>query len=349
VAQILESNHAISVQLRELIAGRSDFPAGESNAAAVLPPPPREEDAASMITTATSRRTLSIRSTRSITSLLPSFTEDLKNSRAYKRAQLRGVGFDYQTSSSFTSSTYKGKSWSMLSDMSLGDLFISEISVFELPVHLSDLWDASMYKIVPPAPRWRHSPRPSKLKWSSRGRIHNAITSRNEGLVRTLLAMGADIEERDRFNMTPLLYALYIGRLEIVKLLIWKGADMYARDIDGWTVILCALSRERPYVVEYLLENGGREFVNARDNKGDTVVCWLVRRRDLSGIEKVVEAGALLNLTNSMGETPFQFARRMGAWHNEIASFLWSQLSPDEEKLQGPRFNSGGNSADDSN
>jgi len=161
--------------------------------------------------------------------------------------------------------------------------------------------------------------------------------------------MGADIEERDRFNMTPLLYALYIGRLEIVKLLIWKGADMYARDIDGWTVILCALSRERPYVVEYLLENGGREFVNARDNKGDTVVCWLVRRRDLSGIEKVVEAGALLNLTNSMGETPFQFARRMGAWHNEIASFLWSQLSPDEEKLQGPRFNSGGNSADDSN
>jgi len=99
----------------------------------------------------------------------------------------------------------------MLSDMSLGDLCISEISVFELPVHLSDLWDASMYEIVPPAPRRRRSSRPLKLKWLSRVRIHSAILSRNEYMVRTLLAMRADIEERGHFGMTPLQRALFIG------------------------------------------------------------------------------------------------------------------------------------------
>jgi len=351
VAQILESNHAISVQLRELIARRSDDPASESRtrfgnesgAAAELPAPPSEDDVASMRTTATFRSTLSIRSIRSITSLLPSFTEGLTNSRAYKRAQLRGVGFDYQTSSSLTSSTHKGGSWSMLSDMSLGDLSISEISVFELPVHLTDLWDVSMYEIAPPAPRRRRSSWPLKLKWSSRGRIYNVIYSGSEDVVRTLLAMGADIEERGPFNMTPLLRALYNGQLEIAKLLIGKGADMYACDSDGWTVLHCALASRRLDVVEYLLENGGREFVNARDANGDTIVCWTVDGHYcavLTFIEKLVEAGASLNLTNSMGETPFQLARRKGALRNEIASFLWSQLSSDEQLSQGPRFDS---------
>jgi hypothetical protein len=351
VAQILESNHAISVQLRELIARRSDDPGSEScthfgsnfDAAAELSAQPREDDAASVRTTATSRSALSIRSIRSIRSMLPSFTEDLKNSRAYKRAQLWGTGFDYQTSSSFTNSTRKGGSWSMLSDMSLGGLSISEISVFELPVHLSDLWDRSLYEAVPAAPR--RSSRSLKLKWSSRGRIHNAVFSGEENVVRNLLAMGADIEESGQSKMTPLLRAIWSGQLEIVKLLIENGADMYARDFEGWTVLHCATASRKLDVLEYLLENGGRVFVNARDGDGNTVVCWSLGYEDLSVIEKLVEAGASLNLTNVKGETPFQVARRQGASSNEIANYLWSQLSPDEQLSQGPRFGSAHGSA----
>ena len=347
MAQLLKSNDTISLQLRELIARRSEDPASESctlfggnfYAAAELSAPPRENDAASMGTTATSDGTLYIRSVRS---MLPSFTDNLKNSTAYKRAPLWGAGFDYQTSSFFTNSTYEGWSWSMLLDMGLG-LSISEISAVELPVQLHDVWDSSLYESAPPSPR-QFSCR-LKPKWSSRGRIHNAIEEGNEYVVRTLLAMGAEIDERGAYEMTPLHCAFYNGQIAIARLLIEKGAAMYTRDIDGWTVLHCALASRRLDVVAYLLVNKGREFVNARDDNGDTVACWLVRSCDLSGIKKLVAAGASLSRSNSNGMTPFQLARGQAA-SSEIASYLWSQLSPYEQLLQGPRFDLADESAD---
>ena len=157
MAQILDSNHAISVQLRELIAHRSNGPTHESSidladdVDATTDPfcRPVEDDAASIRTTATSYSIRTVRSIRSIRSMLPSFTDDLVNSRPYKRVQLWGVGLDYYSSSSFASSTGKRRGWSMLSDISLGDLSISEISVFELPIYKSDLWDKSPYDYSP--------------------------------------------------------------------------------------------------------------------------------------------------------------------------------------------------------
>jgi hypothetical protein len=62
----------------------------------------------------------------------------------------------------------------------LGELSISEISVIELPICLSDLWDATPFRLESSVSRPRKSSASLKLKWSSKGQIHNAISEGNE-------------------------------------------------------------------------------------------------------------------------------------------------------------------------
>ena len=169
VAKILQSNHKISIQLRELIK-RND------EGADVGPPIPNQPDAehnkesvstsytpGSLLTPGSSTTdfddnasfksavsSLSIRSmSRSMSSLLlPSFTEDLLNSRAYKQSRYfrRRGGSSSHSVMSFDTSSMKGDTWSMLSNMSLGGLSISGISVLDLPICLSDLHDPTPFQ-----------------------------------------------------------------------------------------------------------------------------------------------------------------------------------------------------------
>jgi ankyrin repeat protein len=69
------------------------------------------------------------------------------------------------------------------------------------------------------------------------------LVSDNEKVVRLLLVMGADVEERGGAKKTPLLYAAWRSRVTVVKILVEAGADMKARDNTGWTVIHWAASR----------------------------------------------------------------------------------------------------------
>jgi len=66
--------------------------------------------------------------------------DNLKSSRAYKQLRHFGLGVDLSSDSvlSFYSSCSSGN-WYMLSDMTLGDLSISQITVLNLPIDLSDI------------------------------------------------------------------------------------------------------------------------------------------------------------------------------------------------------------------
>ncbi|KAF8459322.1 hypothetical protein BGX38DRAFT_1147957 [Terfezia claveryi] len=135
---------------------------------------------------------------------LQSFTRELFRSRAYKRLNSRraGAGSSAESIYSKSSSATKGDRWSMLSDISLGALAISEISVLELPICGSDLYDSQPYDLAEEAtsarrPNGIHAQRRGVLPWPSRGRIHTAIRTNDEFVLRTLITLGADLEEKD--------------------------------------------------------------------------------------------------------------------------------------------------------
>ena len=104
----------------------------------------------------------------------------------------------------------------MLSDMTLGDLSVSQIAVLNLPIDLSDVSNPEPFQDRLAIEKPRSRPR----LWSSRGRIHNAIENGNEFVVKTVLAMGMDIEELDASGRTPLVHAVVKHQEAICNLLL---------------------------------------------------------------------------------------------------------------------------------
>jgi len=175
----------------------------------------------------------SIMSKRSILSFRlgrPDYLEDLKESRAYKRLRHFGRGIDIDSSTESVFSSDSGCStghWSMLSDITLGDLSISQIAVLNLPINLADVSNPEPFqdRLSMETPRSHLMPR---RIWSSRGRIHNAIENGNEFVVRTVLTMGMDLEELDSNRRTPLVHATMKRQEAICKLLLEKDASVEA-------------------------------------------------------------------------------------------------------------------------
>ncbi|KAF8455162.1 ankyrin repeat-containing domain protein [Terfezia claveryi] len=159
----------------------------------------------------------------------PVYIEDLKASRAYKRLRHFGGGIDSSSDSVFSlASGCTTGNWSMLSDITLGDLSVSQIAVLNLPIDLTDVSNPEPFQAQLSMQTLHHPKSRVRNKRSSRGRIHNAIENGNVFVVRALLAMGMDTEELDSNGRTPLLHATMKRQEAICRLLLEKGASVEA-------------------------------------------------------------------------------------------------------------------------
>ena len=261
----MQSNHAHSVLLRDLISrqnavlnhqdavlsrvdavlSRQDeqarvleeirdrpYPStpGDTDSSMVWAPPPSTSRPPSNYHDNCNSDNASIMSRRSTFSFRlgrPTYIDDLKASRAYKRLRHFGLGIDSSSDSVLSfDSTCSAGNWSMLSDITLGDLSVSQIAVLNLPIELADVSNPEPFQ--EPSSTEIHSRPKSRRRWSSRGRIHNAIENGNEFVIKTLLAMGVDIEELDSSGRTPLAHAAVKHQEAICKFLLEKGASLEA-------------------------------------------------------------------------------------------------------------------------
>jgi ankyrin repeat protein len=165
---------------------------------------------------------------------------------------------------------------------------------------------------------------------SLKGRLETAIHSKEENVVRLLLFMGADVEERGWHNMTPLLIAASNGRLTIVKILVEAGADMKAHEILGRTVLHYAAHGGDVELFQFLLDNGALELLDVTNADGNTPLHSAAWNNNLPVAQMLVERGARVNAKNRKGQTPYQIPRP------EVAKYLWSRLSPDEQAHETP-------------
>ena len=252
---ILQSNHSHSALLRDLISRQHDLEArvideirslastlggtgssagvgsstGAGSSAVLTPPPSADTHAPDYQDNSDNASITSRRSTRSLWLGQATYLEDLKESRAYKRLRYFGLDLDSSANSVLTfDSSFSAGNWSILSDITLGDLSVSEIAVLNLPIDLADISNPEPFLEPNSTETNRRSrPKPRRI-WSSRGRIHNAIENGNGFVVRTLLAMGMDVEELDSNSRTPLIHATVKCQESICKSLLEKGASVEA-------------------------------------------------------------------------------------------------------------------------
>ena len=90
--------------------------------------------------------------------------------------------------------------------------------------------------------------------------------------VRSLLAQATDVNVRDEYGWTPLLWAAMNGHTDIVRVLLVSGANPNTRNKYGWTPLMWAAGQGYGDIVRSLIASGAR--LNAQDRNGWTAIMW---------------------------------------------------------------------------
>ena len=87
-------------------------------------------------------------------------------------------------------------------------------------------------------------------------KIIQAVKDGNVEAVKKYLAAGMDVNTKDGYGATPLLYAAEYGYNDVAELLITNGADVNARYNDGLTALHAAVLYGSNEIVKLLIDQG---------------------------------------------------------------------------------------------
>jgi ketosteroid isomerase-like protein len=132
-------------------------------------------------------------------------------------------------------------------------------------------------------------------------RLIQAVQNNQLSIVQSLLAIGANVNVRDKNaqgHLTPLMIAARQANAKMVRLLLDSGADLYMLDsYSGDSVLHQACKSGSTEVIHLLIEAGA--FVNAVSPTGTDET--LLRHAHLACAEVLVHTGADLNLIDGIG------------------------------------------------
>src|SRR5262249_7482665 len=138
------------------------------------------------------------------------------------------------------------------------------------------------------------------------------VSSNELHRVRVLLDYGASVDDRGRYGLTALHYAVRGGKLPLIKLLLERGAQVGALDGDGLTPLV-HLSKTRSKsdpipVLELLLANGAD--LDARDENGGTLLMHFARQGNAGAVDWLLGHGADRSVRNNRGKAAAEVGRR---------------------------------------
>lgn len=139
--------------------------------------------------------------------------------------------------------------------------------------------------------------------------------------LKSLITQGLDLNAKDEYGTTVLMYACTVSNLDIVKLLVTEGClDVNLKDDDGVTALRLACAARKFDIVKYLVSECNAN-VNAKDNDGVTAlmsVCGDDKNLELVKY-LVAEGKAEVNVFNKKGITALTLASKNA---HKIAEYL---------------------------
>lgn len=113
-------------------------------------------------------------------------------------------------------------------------------------------------------------------------------------IARILLNAGADVNEKDKLGLTPLMLACgkpTFGYRDIAETLIKKGAHINVRDALGYTPLLLALSGGTIDIAEMLINKGAD--ISVRTRKGETPLSLAQQAQCTDIVDLLISKGAM--------------------------------------------------------
>jgi len=103
------------------------------------------------------------------------------------------------------------------------------------------------------------------------------------GLLKALVDIGDDIEDRSNNGRTPLHWASLWGHFPVVEYLFDIGANISSTDVTGMTPLMCAVYNNQREIVSYLIQQGANPTV--RNNYDGTCMSIAVVQRNQAMID----------------------------------------------------------------
>jgi len=181
--------------------------------------------------------------------------------------------------------------------------------------------------------------------------LHKAALRGDLSGLKELLGKGADLNEKDGFDRTPVYYALAAGQGDAAKFLLDQGADINLKTRVGRTllhqasraglleIVQILLARDMPAdtvsapghtplheaagaghkeIAELLISKGAP--VDSKDKGNPTPLHMAAAMGETDIVELLIAKGANIKASDSRGRTPLSLARRSN--HTEVVNIL---------------------------
>lgn len=170
--------------------------------------------------------------------------------------------------------------------------------------------------------------------------IHWSVYHDDLQTAKLLLAAGADVAVKNRYQVTPLSLACRNGSTVLTRLLLDAGADPNATLRGGETALMTAARTGRLGPVGALLAHGAD--VNAKEGKGQTALMWAAADGHAAVVDSLIEADADFRTPLKSGFTPLFFAVREGRTDVvlrllESGANVNDAMKPEQTAGKGPR------------
>lgn len=177
-----------------------------------------------------------------------------------------------------------------------------------------------------------------------------------------LLAKGGDINAKDKYGNTALMYATFFdnvdtaeillsqpginldsiditGSTALMKAVLYKaqnvcnqlikaGANLNSSNYTGETILIRSISKGTPEITSFLIQSGAD--VNLADNKGRTPLIVAAGYNDISLVQQLIDAGANIKRKDKAGNTAALIAAGKDA-REVLSYFIKSNLLEEEE------------------
>ncbi len=173
----------------------------------------------------------------------------------------------------------------------------------------------------------------------SAGPIHDAAKAGDIAKITSLLAADPSLVNAKDGGVTPLLYAIHFGKLDVAKLLLQKGADVNARTSNGVGPLYEAAGQGQTEIVRSLLERGAT--VNAKTETACTPLLIGSAMGQLDIVKLLLAKGADVNAQasyNTIHEsaTPLIDATKVNADFDSLGGGpLDGKRAPSPDKKRG--------------